>query len=130
MNRLSRSTALKTAAVLSFLSSTYSVIFALPMIAQGAMAVDQGGDSPPYFVLVLAVILGVVGIVAAYGCWKQMRWGVILTIIVNLLGGLSAAPGILFAPTTQLFVSASVSVAISIVIIVLCLWPDRKLATA
>jgi hypothetical protein len=130
MNRLSRSTALKTAAVLSFLSSAYSVIFALPMIAQGAAAIDQGGEAPPYFVIMLAVILGVVGIVAAYGCWKQMRWGVILTIIVNLLGGLSAAPGILFAPTTQLFVSASVSVAFSIVIIVLCLWPDRKLATA
>jgi hypothetical protein len=130
MNRFSRSTALKIAAVLSFLSSVYSVIFALPMIAQGASAVDQGGDSPPYFVLMLAVILGVVGIVAAYGCWKGMRWGVILTIIVNLLGGLSAAPGILFAPTTQLFVGASVSVVISIVIIVLCLWPDRKLVTA
>lgn len=130
MNRFSRSTALKIAAVLSFLSSAFSVIFALPMIAQGASAIDQGGDSPPYFVLMLAVILGVVGIVAAYGCWKGMRWGVILTIIVNLLGGLSAAPGILFAPTTQLFVSAGVSVAISIVIIVLCLWPDRKLATA
>jgi hypothetical protein len=112
------------------LSSAYSVIFALPMIAQGAAAIDQGGEAPPYFVIMLAVILGVVGIVAAYGCWKQMRWGVILTIIVNLLGGLSAAPGILFAPTTQLFVSASVSVAFSIVIIVLCLWPDRKLATA
>jgi hypothetical protein len=130
MNRFSRSTALKIAAVLSFLSSAFSVIFALPMIAQGASAIDQGGDSPPYFVLMLAVILGVVGIVAAYGCWKGMRWGVILTIIVNLLGGLSAAPGILFAPTTQLFVSAGVSVAISIVIIVLCLWPDRRLATA
>ncbi len=130
MDRLSRSTALKTAAVLSFLSSAYSIIFALPIIAQGAAAVDQGGDSPPYFVMMLAVILGVIGIIAAYGCWKGMRWGVILTIIINLLGGLSAAPGILFAPTTQLFVSASVSVVISIVIIVMCLWPDRKLATA
>jgi hypothetical protein len=130
MNRLSRSTALKTAAVLSFLSSAYSVILALPIIAQGASAVDQAGNTPPYFIMMLAVILGVVGIVAAYGCWKGMRWGVILTIIVNLLNGLSAAPGILFAPTPQLFVGASVTVALSIVIIVLCLWPDRKLAAA
>ena len=130
MNRLSRSNALKTAAVLSFLASAYSIIFSLPMIAQGAAAVDQGGDAPPYFILVLAVILGVVGIVAAYGCWKGMRWGVVLTIIINLLGGLSAAPGILFAPSTELFISASAGVAISIVIIVLCLWPDRKMVTA
>jgi hypothetical protein len=130
MNRLSRSTALKTAAVLSFLGSVYSIILGLPLIAQGAEAVDQGGAAPPYFVLMLAVILGVIGIVAAYGCWKQMRWGVILTIIVNLLNGLSAAPGILFAPTTLLFVSASAGVVISVVIIVLCLWPDRRLAAA
>lgn len=129
MNHLSRSTALKTAAVLSFLLSAYSIVIGLPMVAQGEAAVNQGGDAPPYFVIMLAIILGVVGIVAAYGCWKQMRWGVILTIIVNLLGGLSAAPGILFAPTTQLFVSAIVGVVSSIVIIVLCLWPDRKLAT-
>ena len=130
MNRFSRSTALKIAAVLSFLASAYSIIFALPLIAQGAAAVDQGGQAPPYFVVMLGVILGVVGIVAAYGCWKQMRWGVILTIIANLYGGLSAAPGILIAPTNPLFVSAIVTVLISVVIIVLCLWPDRKLATA
>jgi len=130
MNRLSRSTALKTAAVLSFVTSVFGTVFALPIIAQGAAAVDQGGDTPPYFIMVLSVILGVVGIVAAYGCWKQMRWGVILTILVNLIGGLSAAPGILFAPTTELFISASVGIAISIVVIVLCLWPDRKLVTA
>ncbi len=130
MNRFSRSTALKIAAVLSFLLCTYSVIFSLPLIAQGSAAVNQGTEAPPYFILILGIILGVVGMVAAYGCWKGMRWGIILTIIVNLLGGLSAAPGILFAPTSALFISATVGVVISVVIIVLCLWPDRKLATA
>lgn len=130
MNRLSRSTALKIAAVLSFLLSAYSIILGLPMMAQGSAAVNQGGEAPPYFILVLGVILGVVGMVAAFGCWKGMRWGIILTIIVNLLGGLSAAPGILFAPTSELFMAATAGVFFSIVIVVLCLWPDRKLATA
>lgn len=130
MNRFSRSTALKIAAVLSFILCAYSVIFSLPMIAQGSAAVNQGTEAPPYFILVLGIILGVVGMVAAYGCWKGMRWGIILTIIVNLLGGLSAAPGIIFAPTSALFISATVGVVFSVVIIVLCLWPDRKLATA
>ena len=50
--------------------------------------------------------------------------------MVNLLGGLSAAPGILFAPTSELFITATVGIALNIVIIVLCLWPDRKLVTA
>lgn len=130
MNRFSRSSALKIAAVLSFLLCAYGVIFSLPMIAQGSAAVNQGTEAPPYFILVLGVILGVVGMVAAYGCWKGMRWGIVLTIIVNLLNGLSAAPGILFAPTSELFMAATVGVFFNIVIIVLCLWPDRKLATA
>lgn len=130
MNRLPRSTALKTAAVLSFLLTAFGIVFSLPMIAQGSAAVNQGTEAPPYFILVLSVILGVVGMVAAYGCWKGMRWGIILTIIVNLLSGLSAAPGILFAPTSELFMAATVGVFLNIVIIVLCLWPDRKLATA
>ena len=127
---LSRSTALKIAAVLSFVLSAYSVIASLPLIAQGAASIDQGTEAPPFFILMLGLILGVVGIVAAYGTWKGQRWGVILTIIVKLLDGLSAAPGILFAPSTGLFVAALTSVVSSIIIIVLCLWRDRKLATA
>ena len=130
MNRLSRSTALKTAAVLSFLLSASGVIFSLPLIAQGATAVDQGGETPPYFILLLALIVGVVGVVAAFGTWKGQRWGIILTIVANVVNGLGAAPGILFAPTPGLLISASVTVVLGIAIIVLCLWPDRKLATA
>ena len=130
MNRLSRSTALKTAAVLSFLLSASGLIFSLPLIAQGATAVDQGGETPPYFILLLGLIMGVVGVVAAFGAWKGQRWGIILTIFANVVNGLSAAPGMLFAPTPGFLIAASVTVVLSIAIIVLCLWPDRKLATA
>jgi len=130
MNSLSRSTALKIAAVLSLLFSATGVISSLPLIAQGANAVDQGEAAPPYFVLVLSVILGVVGVVAAYPTWKQIRWGITLTIIVNLINGLSAAPGIFFAPTPTLTMLATIGVLSSIVIIVLCLWRDPKPAVA
>lgn len=130
MNRLSRSSALKIAAVLSALLSAFSIIGALPFIAQGSSAIIQGGQTPPYFIIMLAFITGVVGVVAAYGAWKGQRWGVILTILANLVNGLAAAPGILIAPTTGLFIAASLTVALSIVIVVLCLWPDRKLAVA
>ena len=129
MNRLSRSTALKTAAVLSFINSAYSVIASVPFIMRGAQAVSQDTQSPPYTVVLMGLILGVIGIVAAYGTWKMQRWGIILTIAVNLIGGMSAVPGIIFRPTTFLFVSAAVGVALDIVIIVLCLWRDPKPAS-
>ena len=130
MNHLTRPTALKIAAVLSFLSNAYSLVFSLPFIILGADAANQATEGPPYSVILLAFVLGIIGIVAAYGTWKQMRWGVILTILVNLIGGLSAAPGIIFRPTPFLFASATIGVVIDIVIIVLCLWRDRQPAVA
>ena len=130
MNRLSRPTALKIAAVLSFLRSASDLIQVLPLLAQGATAVDQGGETPPYSILLVALIVGIVSIVAAFGTWKGQRWGIILTIFANVVNGLSAAPGMLFAPTPGLLIAASVTVVLGIAIIVLCLWPDRKLATA
>jgi len=130
MNRLSRPTALKIAAALSFLLSVISMIGSLPLITQGAAAINQSADSPPYFVLLLGFVTGVVGVVAAYGAWKSQRWGIILTILVNLVNGIAAAPGLLFAPTPALFAAASVTVVFSVIIIVLCLWRDRSLVIA
>jgi hypothetical protein len=125
MNRLSRPTALKIAAVLSFLLNAFSIIIVLLF---GAEAANQF-EGPGFGAVILSTALGVAGVVAAYGAWMQMRWGIILTIIVNLINALFAAPGILFAPTPFLFVSATITVVLGIVIIVLCLWRDRKLAT-
>jgi hypothetical protein len=126
MKNLSRSTALKIAAVLSFAMNAYSIIGALPLLAQGAAAANQGTDSPPYIVILIAVLMGVLGIVGAYGAWNQQRWGIVLTIVANLVNGLSAVPGILFAPTPGLMVVAAVTVAVTALIIILCLWRERK----
>ena len=130
MNRFSRSTALKIAAVLSFILSAISVVGSLPLIVQGAATFNQTSEGPPYFILILGLITAVVGIVAAVGTWKGQRWAIIFTILVRLIEGLSAAPGILFASSTGWFISATLSVVASIAIIVLCLWRDRKLVTA
>jgi hypothetical protein len=126
MNRLSRPTALKIAAVLSFLLSVFTII---QVFLLGAEAANQA-DGPGFGGLMLVMAIGVAGVVAAYGAWKQMRWGIVLTIIVNLINGLTAAPGLLEAPTTFLFVNALIDVVLGVIIIVLCLWRDHKLVTA
>jgi hypothetical protein len=130
MNNLPRSTALKIAAVISFLMSAFSVFAALPMLMEGAAATENNPESLPFVVVLIGAFTGVIGMVAAYGAWKQQRWGIILTILVNLLNGLSAAPGILFAPTPLLFAAATATVILSIVIVVLCLWRDHQVVTA
>jgi len=58
--------------------------------------------------------------------------GLWLTVVVNVLGALSAAPGLVAAPNAALQAAALVGVLISVLIIVLVVFPSsrRALATA
>ena len=118
------------AAILQFLVSVFSVISSVPLLVQGATAVEQAGDSPPFFIAILGFGIGLLGLVSAYGVWRNQKWGVILTILLRAVDGLSALPGILFAPTVGLKIMASLGVLLAIVVIALLLWPKPKLAPA
>lgn len=115
------------AALIQLVVSLFSVVASLPQLVQGANTVEQAPDSAPYFIFVLGFGIGLLGLVSAYGVWRNQKWGVILTILLRLVDGLSALPGILFAPTITLKISASVGVLIAIVVIGLLLWPKPKL---
>jgi hypothetical protein len=128
MTRLSRATALKIAAVLSFLSSAYLFVDWLPYLARGAADLSQGTDAPPYVVIVLEMVLAIVNIVAAYGVWQNQRWGVVVTLLATALATLLAVPGIFFPSSRYLWFTAITSTILGIVIIVLCLWRDWKVA--
>ncbi len=52
----------------------------------------------PAFAIYSDVVLGVVGLVNAYGLWMLKRWSVALTTLVSALNILLAAPGMFFAP--------------------------------
>ncbi len=116
------------AAILQFLVSVFSVMSSVPLLVQGANAVEQAGDSPPFFIAILGFGIGLLGLVSAYGVWRNQKWGVILTILLRAVDGLSALPGILFAPTVGLKIMASLGVLLAIVVIALLLWPKPKLA--
>jgi cytochrome c biogenesis factor len=126
MSALSRTTALKIAAILSLLLGLYALISTLPYLMQGQAAIDQATDGPPYFVILAAFLLSFVRIAGAFGTWRNQRWGIVLTIIANAVDALSALPGIFFAPTTALQISAIVGVVGSVLVIVLSLWRDRR----
>ena len=130
MTRLSRSTALKLAAALSFLSGAYGFIASLPLLARGMDDLNRSADAPPYFVIMASFVLSVIQIVAAYGTWQNHRWEIIITLLANAIGALLAAPGLLFAPTPDLWWSATTGLLISVVICVLCLWRDATKTVA
>lgn len=126
MKRLSRSNALKLAAVLSLLLGIGSLVVFAPLLERGASSLDLGIDTPPYPVIVMSVIGAVVRLVSAYGVWFGQRWAVILILLFSALDGAAAAPGLLFAPTDSMWAMAIAAVMWNVAIVVLCLWRDHK----
>jgi hypothetical protein len=82
--------------------------------------------TPPLVIVIGAVLLGIVGLVAAVGLWQCWRWAAWITVIVSILNGLSAAPGLTVAPSPALRIGAVVSVVGSLLIIVLALLASSR----
>ncbi len=93
------------------------LVFAIVLLALTGLLslvpLPAGPDGVPVAVVRLAQGLGVLGLVAAAGLWFGQGWAKGLAIAVTLLNGLSAAPGLLFAPNPTLRVLASVGVLAS-----------------
>lgn len=128
MRRLSRTTALKLAAALALVGGVSNLFTSIPFLWRGAAAVSQAGDAPPYIIFVLGLILAPIEIIGAAGAWRGQRWGVVLLLLAAAVDVLSAAPGILFAPTTSLRLLAGTGVLLDLTVIILCLWRDRPMA--
>ena len=84
---------------------------------------------PPPLVTYVAIVLGISGLVAAFGLWKLKRWGMILAIIFSVLQVLSGAAGIVTAPDV-LKVPTALTMVLSIVVIVLVVLPSARRAYA
>ena len=117
----SRPTTLVIAIVLLVL---YSLASFLPF------PVPEGEEGPPAVVIYGGYVLGILGLVAAFGLWQGKRWGLILALVVVVLGMLSAAPGIVFAPTAGLQIAATAGVVGGVIILVLLLLPSSRRSVA
>lgn len=114
-------------AVLLAITSVLSIVLSIPFLSAGPAAAAEI-EGPPYFIIILGLVMGVVGLVAAGGLWMSKAWGKWLGIVVSVINALSAAPGVAFAPTPDLKVEATLGVALSVIIIVLLLLPTRQRA--
>jgi hypothetical protein len=115
--KTSRPGVLTIAAILLGLISLLSL--ATPLLA-----------GPPLPVKVLAVVTGLIGLLAAYGLWQAKRWGMIVAIIVSVLNALSAVPGLLAQSNLPALIGAGVTVVFSVLIIVLTVLPPARHAYA
>ena len=77
-------------------------------------------EGVPQIVVVLTTLLGVAGLVSAYGAWRMQKWGIALTIVLEATMGLLSLPGVLFAPTHFGSVTSAVGVFIAVFVISRC----------
>lgn len=114
------------AAVLMLIYSLIAIAFELPNLLLGLDAETQyNGDGPPFFLVLLNVVVGAMGVVAAFGVWRMQKWAVVLTIVLAAIGILTSLPAILFAPG-MLKLGGAVGVLLAAAIIALLLWPQPK----
>ena len=114
------------AAVLMLLFSLISIAIETPNLMLGLAAETQyNGDGPPFFLSLLNVVAGAMGVVAAFGVWRMQKWAVVLTIVLAAISILTSLPAILFAPG-MLKLGGVVGVVWAAAIIALLLWPQQK----
>ena len=126
---MNQSALYKIAVILFTLQSLFNVEATIPPLLDGPE--NQGyAAGVPQAVILLAAVGGVAGLFAAYGAWKGKRWGIWLTILLSVVGALSAAPGVLFAPNNSLRASAIIGIVVSIFVIVALLRQPKTAATS
>jgi uncharacterized membrane protein (DUF2068 family) len=125
---MARSRNYTIAAVLAGLLSLANTIVALALLPQGSDKVNNSSDQPPYAVILVEVVIGLVGLVAAYGVFRSQRWAVILTLVLMVINVLISLPGIAFGPTTFDKVSSAVGLVVAAAAIFVLLRRDTRVA--
>jgi len=107
-----------------------SVAIAVVLLALLSLVISPllPSEGLPAFVIYSSVVLGVLGLIGAAGLWMLKRWGLWVTIVVSVLNILSAAPGLVFAPSTTLFIFALITVVGFAVVLVLAVLPISRRA--
>lgn len=117
-----RPLAVTVAVIIQGVLSAADILLTLPFLSGAALP----DDGPPLFINVLTLLIGLLGLVAAWGAWRRKRWGSVSTVVLRALDGLASVPAILFAPSLGLQIGAVVAILLSIAVIWLLLMPAAR----
>src|SRR5215203_121295 len=94
------------------------------------MMLFPGAGDPPAFIYYSGIVLGIVGLLVAFGLWTLRTWSFWATIIVAVLNLLTGAPGIVLGPNAGIRVTSAVLAVVTVLIIVLVALPSSRRALA
>ena len=94
------------------------------------MLLFSGVENPPAFIYYSGIVLGIVGLLVAFGLWMLKTWSFWATIIVAVLNLLLGAPGIVLGPNAGIQVATAVLAVVTVLIIVLVVLPSSRGAFA
>lgn len=127
---MSRSRNFVIAAVLAAGLSLANVITALVLLPQGSDKVNSSSNQPPYVVVMIEVLIGAIGLVAAYGVFRRQRWGVLITLAIMILNVVLSLAGIPLGATVLDKVSSVIGLVVAATVIWLLLRRDARVALA
>jgi len=73
-----------------------------------------GAEDPPAFIYYSGIVLGIVGLLVAFGLWTLRTWSLWATIIVAVLNLLTGAPGIVLGPNAGIRVTSAVLAIVTV----------------
>jgi len=117
-----RSKQITAAAILLFLLSLMNAASELPLLIQGPAAAASRSDVGPYALSVFNFTYSIAGVIAAFGLWRNKRWGKFLALIVAALSVLNLLiPIITNQIPLPIMVMAGVFTALYVLVVVLVL---------
>jgi uncharacterized membrane protein (DUF2068 family) len=88
-------------------------------------------NKPPLMIVFYGfIVMGVGGLIAAFGLWKLKRWGLLLTSVLSVLSILVSVPGLWLAPSTGGKVISLVLTIFFVLVLVLVALPATRKAYA
>ncbi len=121
---MTRSKSVTIAAMIVLFQAVMNVVLVVPRLAQGTSA-DSSTGSPPFAVALFVFTLAIFGLFAAYGIWRNAKWGKVLGLIVSALNILYTLIPLLVAPLPIKLIAGGI-IALNIFIIVLLLRGEAR----
>src|SRR5829696_6527572 len=73
-----------------------------------------GAGEPPWFIVYPGIVLGIAGLIVAFGLWTLKPWSFWATVVVGALNFILAVPGVVepLPPALQMAIAATAVVAL------------------